>query len=221
MKFDQSGLNVYFGNNLKPYKERKVKILNGSHTALVPVAYLSNIDTVREAMEDQYVGAFVKQYIWNEVIPTIDLEQSEMDKFANAVLERYQNPFVRHELLSIALNSMSKFKSRMLPSILENLENNRFPKLALFSLASLIAFYKGVRSGFKIPLNDEAQFLNLFASLWEEKTPEDVVLNVLSLPHWETTRLKPADVVDYVTKQVKLILTSGMTNALKTVIGAV
>lgn len=220
LPFDLAGLNVYFVDVLKPYKERKVKILNGSHTAMVPVAYLYGIDTVKEAVSDSVVGKFVKHYIWDEVIPTIDLPKADMDKFANAVLERYLNPFVRHELMSIALNSMSKYKSRILPSVLERLEHDAFPKLALFSLASLITFYKGERNGEPILLQDEQAFLDLFKSLWATNDINHIVKTVLSLPHWETDRLSQPDVLTYVTDMVKQISDKGMKQALEHVLEA-
>ncbi|MDY0209986.1 MAG: tagaturonate reductase [Acholeplasma sp.] len=215
LPFDSAGLNVYFVDNLKPYKERKVKILNGSHTAMVPVAYLYGIDTVKESVNDVVVGKFIRNYIWNEIIPTIDLPKEEMNAFANAVLERYLNPFVRHELMSIALNSMSKYKSRILPSVLQRLSENQFPKLALFSLAALIVFYKGDRNGQKINLQDDQHFLDLYQSLWATKDSNLVVKEVLSLSHWDTKRLIKEDVLAYVQSCVSSILTKSMKEALK------
>ena len=111
---DKSGLNVIFADDITPYKQRKVKILNGSHTAMVPVAYMSGIDTVRESVEDDDVGRFVQELVNDEIKPTIDLPKDEMDAFASSVIERFKNPFIRHELMSIALNSTTKFKTRLL-----------------------------------------------------------------------------------------------------------
>ncbi len=113
---DKSGLNVIFADDITPYKQRKVKILNGSHTAMVPVAYMSGIDTVRESVEDDDVGRFVQELVNDEIKPTIDLPKDEMDAFASSVIERFKNPFIRHELMSIALNSTTKFKTRLLPT---------------------------------------------------------------------------------------------------------
>lgn len=214
LPFDAAGLNVYFVDYLKPYKERKVKILNGSHTAMVPVAYLAGIDTVKESVNDPLVGKFIRNYIWDEIIPTIDLPKADMDLFANAVLERYLNPFVRHELMSIALNSMSKYKSRILPSVLERLSTKAFPKLALFSLAALIVFYKGERGSEKINLKDDQHFLDLYQSLWATNDSDYVVKEILGLSHWETARLISEDVLTYVQKQVKSILENNMEVAL-------
>ena len=220
LPFDQAGLNVYFVDVLKPYKERKVKILNGSHTALVPIAYLCGIDTVKEAVNDPLVGKFIQNLIYQEVIPTIDLPKADMDKFARAVLERYQNPFVRHELMSIALNAMSKYKARILPSVLEQLNLGKFPKLQLFSLAANIVFYRGKRNDEVIKLQDDPQFLSLYQSLWAKGNAHEVVDTILGLPHWETTRLNQSDVKIYVNQQVEAILSLGMRNALQQVLEA-
>ncbi len=220
LPFDQAGLNVYFVDVLKPYKERKVKILNGSHTALVPIAYLCGIDTVKEAVTDPQVGKFIQNLIWQEVIPTIDLPKADMEKFAQAVLERYLNPFVRHELMSIALNSMSKYKSRILPSVLTQLDHGKFPKLQLFSLAANIVFYRGKRNDESIKLQDDPQFLELYQQLWSKGNVTEVVQTVLGLSHWETSRLVQTDVVNYVNQNVEAILSLGMRNALQHVLEA-
>ena len=220
LPFDQAGLNVYFVDVLKPYKERKVKILNGSHTALVPIAYLCGIDTVKEAVTDPQVGQFIQNLIWQEVIPTIDLPQADMDKFAQAVLERYLNPFVRHELMSIALNAMSKYKSRILPSVLNQLDHGKFPKLQLFSLAANIVFYRGKRNDEAIKLQDDPQFLDLYQQLWSKGNVNEVVQTVLGLSHWETSRLVQTDVLTYVNQNVEAILNMGMRNALQHVLEA-
>ena len=141
---DKTGLNVIFADDIHPYKQRKVKILNGSHTALVPVAYLCGIDTVGEAMNDKTIGKFVKDFIFGEVNPTIDLPADQMTAFANSVIERYKNPYIRHELMSIALNSTTKFRTRLLPTLLDYVKiKGKLPQHLLFSLASLIAFHKG------------------------------------------------------------------------------
>lgn len=220
LPFDQAGLNVYFVDVLKPYKERKVKILNGSHTALVPIAYLCGIDTVKEAVTDPQVGQFIQNLIWQEVIPTIDLPQQDMDKFAKAVLERYLNPFVRHELMSIALNAMSKYKARILPSVLNQLDHGKFPKLQLFSLAANIVFYRGKRNEESIKLQDDPQILNLYQTLWSEGNVLEVVKTILGLSLWETNRLVEPDVLQYVHQNVESILQFGMRNALQHVLEA-
>ncbi|MCI5604538.1 MAG: tagaturonate reductase [Clostridia bacterium] len=141
--FHKIGLNVLWTDDVTPYKKRKVRILNGAHTMMVLAAHLAGLETVREAMDDELVFSFMKQGIFEEIIPTLDLPKEELEQFANDVIERFQNPFIKHYLLSIALNSVSKYKVRVLPSVLGYIkEKGSEPKRLVFSLAALIAFYR-------------------------------------------------------------------------------
>ena len=143
LPFDKIGLNVLWTDDVTPYKKRKVRILNGAHTMMVLAAHLAGLETVKEAMDDELVFNFMKTGVFDEIIPTLDLPKDELIQFANDVIERFQNPFIKHYLLSIALNSVSKYQVRVLPSVLEYIkENNKEPKCLVFSLASLIAFYR-------------------------------------------------------------------------------
>ena len=161
------GLNIVFTNNMEPYRTRKVRILNGAHTSLVPVSYLYGINKVRESLEDQVVGKFIQDAIFKEICPTLDLPEQELKQFSNAVLERFRNPYLEHDLISISLNSISKYKTRVLPSVLEYIKiENALPKRLLFSLAALIAFYRGDRNGVNIPLKDDQSVLDFFAAQW-------------------------------------------------------
>lgn len=138
----RAGINVIWTDNVKPYKKRKVRILNGGHTSMVLAARLYGLSTVKECLDDEIVGAFLRKTMFEEIIPTLGSTEEDI-YFGNAVLERFANPFVKHQLLSIALNSVSKFKARVLPTILEYYEKNgRLPKCMTFSLAALIAFYR-------------------------------------------------------------------------------
>ena len=166
---DSTGLNVIFADDIKPYKQRKVKILNGSHTALVPVAYLCGIDTVGESMADPTIGKYVRDFIFDEVNPTIDLPQDQMTSFANSVIERYRNPFIRHELMSIALNSTTKFKTRLLPTLLDYVRIfGKLPEHLIFSFAAIIEFHKGKRGDQDIALKDDPSYLAFWHRLWAE-----------------------------------------------------
>lgn len=166
---DSTGLNVIFADSIKPYKQRKVKILNGSHTAMVPVAYLCGIDTVGEAVNDPVIGRYVHDFIFDEVNPTIDLPQNEMIDFANSVIERYKNPFIRHELMSIALNSTTKFRTRLLPTLEDYIRiKGALPQHLLFSFAAIVEFHKGWRGEQKIELKDDPEYLNHWAKLWAD-----------------------------------------------------
>ena len=143
LPFDKIGLNVLWTDDVTPYKKRKVRILNGAHTMMVLAAHLAGLETVKEAMDDELVFNFMKTGVFDEIIPTLDLPKDELIQFANDVIERFQNPFIKHYLLSIALNSVSKYQVRVLPSVLEYIkENNKEPKCLVFSLAALIALYR-------------------------------------------------------------------------------
>lgn len=142
LPLQKAGYNVVWTDNVDPYKKRKVRILNGAHTSMVLGAYLYGLQTVGECLKDERVSALLKKCIFDEIIPTIG-DTDDNRKFGAAVLERFSNPFIKHMLLSIALNSVSKFKARVLPTILEYKEKfNKYPAGLTFSLAALIAFYR-------------------------------------------------------------------------------
>ena len=142
--FHKIGLNVLWTDDVTPYKKRKVRILNGAHTMMVLAARLAGLETVGEAMEDELIYSFMHKGVFEEIIPTLDLPKEELVEFANAVIERFKNPFIKHYLLSIALNSVSKFKVRDLPSLLGYMDEfGKEPNCLVFSLAALIKFYKG------------------------------------------------------------------------------
>nr|MCR4624362.1 tagaturonate reductase [Lachnospiraceae bacterium] len=139
---EKAGINVIWTDDVKPYKKRKVRILNGGHTPMVLAARLYGLSTVKECLDDPLINKYLNKAIFEEIIPTLGHEEEDIP-FGKAVLERFSNPFVKHQLLSIALNSVSKFKTRVLPTILEYREKNgSLPKCLTFSLAALIAFYR-------------------------------------------------------------------------------
>ena len=167
--FNQEAFNVKLVNDLTVYRDLKVRILNGTHSALVPVAYLLGIDTVREAVEDTRVGKFIRQLIFNEIVPTIKIDSSECEEFAYDVLERFANPFIEHHLMSIALNSLAKFKTRDLPIILDyQAQFKCIPAHLSLSLAALLVFYRGsFAKREQIDLVDDVQFIAYFKSSWD------------------------------------------------------
>ena len=178
---DKAGLSVKYVNDLTPYRTQKVRILNGAHTALTPVAYLRGLRTVRESVEDSYCGSFIKKVIFDEVIPTLDSPENELKQFATDVLERFQNPFIRHELKSIALNSISKFKVRVLPTLLEyHKRTGTLPANLIFSFAALIRFYKGEWKGESLPVSDSSEVMAFFNEVWKHKDTGHVAKSVLS-----------------------------------------
>ena len=139
----QCGLNVILTSDIEMYHTRKVRILNGAHTSLVPYALLSGFDTVKSCMDDETMLNHVKKCVFDEIVPTLDLPKEELLEYAENVLTRFSNPYIKHYLASIALNSVSKFRVRVLPSILEYIKRyDKMPETLLFAFAKLIDFYK-------------------------------------------------------------------------------
>lgn len=220
LKLTECSLNIRIVADIKPYKERKVAILNGAHTALVPVAWLCGLDTVGEAMQDDDVRRFVEKAIHQEIIPVLDLPAAELREFADAVTGRFQNPYIRHQLLSIALNGMTKFRTRILPQLLAGRQNGAYPVRLTFALAALIAFYRGERAGERYPLQDDEQWLTRYQQLWPrvgtDLTLQELVDAVLSdNAHWgEDLTLLPG-LTAQVTTCLENIRVQGMRQALK------
>lgn len=143
LPLDRVGLNVIWTDNLEPYRTRKVRILNGAHTSMVPRGLLKGFDTVKSCIDNPEMFKFIKQCIFDEIIPTLDLPREQLIDYANSVLRRFANPYIKHYLSSIALNSVSKFKVRVLPSILEYIKRYNNPPTALMTaFGALISFYK-------------------------------------------------------------------------------
>lgn len=143
LPFMKVGLNVIWTDDMTPYRTRKVRILNGAHTSSVPAAFLYGLETVGEMMDHEVMGEYVRSVIYDEIIPSIDLDRDMLTEFADAVIERFKNPFIKHYLISILLNSTSKFKARVLPSIKEYYgKYGKLPEKLTFSMAALIAVYK-------------------------------------------------------------------------------
>ncbi|WP_318356871.1 tagaturonate reductase [Enterobacter sp.] len=222
LRLDKYPLNVLIVDDIKPYKERKVAILNGAHTALVPVAWQSGLDTVGEAMNDSEICAFVEKAIYEEIIPVLDLPRDELESFASAVTGRFRNPYIKHQLLSIALNGMTKFRTRILPQLLKGQQaNGKLPARLTFALAALIAFYRGERNGEAYPVQDDAHWIERFQQLWSQHrdrqlSTSELVRAVLSVSdHWEQDLTQVAGLVEQVSLDLDAILLQGMRNAVK------
>ncbi|MFJ0492547.1 tagaturonate reductase [Citrobacter werkmanii] len=222
LRLDKYPLNVLIVDDIKPYKERKVAILNGAHTALVPVAWQAGLDTVGEAMNDAEIRAFVEKAIYEEIIPVLDLPRDELASFASAVTGRFCNPYIKHQLLSIALNGMTKFRTRILPQLLAGQQaSGKLPTRLTFALAALIAFYRGERNGESYPVQDDAHWMTRFQQLWSQHhdrqiSTEDLVKAVLAVTeHWEQDLTEVSGLVEQVTADLDSILLNGMREAVK------
>mgnify|MGYP004434635523 FL=1 len=142
LPFQKAGFNVIWTDNVALYKKMKVRILNGSHTSLVFPSLLCNVETVGESLKDEQLNAFLNTCLFDYILPMLD-NTDEIKSFANAVLERFSNPYIRHLWKSISLNSVSKFTARVLPTVNDYIDKkNLMPKPLVFSLACLIEYYK-------------------------------------------------------------------------------
>lgn len=222
------GLNTVITDDLSLYRTRKVRILNGAHTAMTPVAYLYGMNTVAKSIEHDVVGRFVKELIDEEIIPTLDLPVKELQSYAKSIIERFENPYIQHFLHSISLNSMSKFKTRNLPTLLEYKERQqKLPRKLVFSLSALISFYKGKRGNEVIQLSDDPEVLQLFKDEWStyDGSIESIRKIVSSVLGYETLWEMDLNIVSGLTDAVSNYLFEieqiGIKDAIKTVIGEI
>ena len=163
------------------FRTRKVRILNGSHTTMVPVGLLHGTKTVSDILKNDFLKTFLSQTLFDEIIPSVDLDKQQLNDYAHSVLERFSNPFIIHKLESISLNSISKFKVRVLPSLISYFRKQRkVPKNLTFSMAALIYFYGKEVSKHPYPLKDDPEIIAFFNKIWSERNIEKVVLETLS-----------------------------------------
>lgn len=165
LKLAGANLNIRLVDDITPYKKRKVGILNGGHTALVPVALLAGLETVGAAINDEQVGGYLADTLAQEIIPALPLPKDELQQFARDVLLRFRNPYIQHRLASIALNSWSKFAARIAPQLLRYVEvQGQLPQRLVLALAATIRLYRGD----VIALSDDAATLDWFAAAWRD-----------------------------------------------------
>lgn len=187
----QAGLGVVFTQDVSPYKLRKVRMLNGAHTSMVLGAYLAGHETVGDCMADETMRAYMSRALYDEIMPTLDLPKESLEEFAAAIFERFSNPFNRHLLLSIALNSQAKFRARVLPTIKEYAKRKgELPAILTFSMAAFIAFYCGHQkadgsfagmraAGNEYPIVDDQFVLDFFTGM-QGKKPGEIAHAVLT-----------------------------------------
>ncbi len=213
----EAGLDAVFVRDQAPYRTRKVRFLNGAHTATIPAAYLAGFDFVDEVVADPFFGKYMRTLLFEEVYPTIDLPDDEKTAFASAIVERFANPFAMHRLLSIALNSVSKWKVRVLPSLLDYLKiKGQLPKVLSFSLAALIAFYRneggtGLGRVNAYPVADSDGIAAFFEEQWKNCDIPELVKNVLArTDFWDMDLNTVPGLTDNVTANLKKIQADGI-----------
>ncbi len=218
---DKAGLNVLFVPSEAPYHERKVTLLNGPHTVLSPVGYLSGLDTVKQCVEDPEIGQFVRKVMYGELLETLNLPKPELEKFADSVVERFVNPYVKHFVTSIMLNSFPKYRTRDLPGLKTYLERKgELPKGLVLGLAAIITYYKGGKRGdVEIIPNDDAAIMELLKDLWATGDTRKVAEGVLAAEFiWGENLNEIPGLADLVTADLDLIRNEGMRAAVRTVI---
>lgn len=223
---DKAGLPVIFTDNQTPYKQRKVRILNGAHTSFVLASYLAGNDYVLKSMEDKLVYDFMHHTIYDEVIPTLTLPEKELNDFAQAVIARFHNPYVKHALLSIALNSVSKWRARCLPSLFGYIDKTgELPKHLTFSIAALMAFYTGQemrdkalignRDGEEYKILDDESVLEFFAKNSHKEAAEFVRLFIGNEEFFGQDLNKIEGLTESVSKYLEEIRQLGMRKAME------
>ncbi|MDD6380675.1 MAG: tagaturonate reductase [Lachnospiraceae bacterium] len=232
LPFKKSGLNVHVVPEVAPYKKRKVRILNGAHTGFVLGAYLAGFDIVRDCMHDDYVHGFMNKLLFDEVIPILPLDKRDCEDFAAAVTDRFNNPFVDHQLMSISLNSTSKWKARDLPSLLEYEEKfGKLPEALCMGFAAYIAFYSTDlqrreddalvakrSSGNEYRIQDDSWVLDFY---WDHRDSDDrtLVHDVLSNTEmWDQDLTQVKDLEETVAKDLELIRKDGAKAAYASVL---
>lgn len=222
----KSSVDVVFAKDIEPYKQRKVRLLNGAHTSLVMGAYLAGKKTVDECMNDKLLNDYLNKCMFSEILPHIDLDKKELSDFANSVIERFKNPYLNHQLLDITLNSTSKWKARVLPSLLDYVKNNeKLPKHLVFSFASYLAFYMGIEKTDKgyynrfeeleYPVRDDEKVLELFASQKDTELAKlvDTIMSDESLWGQDLTKIDGFE--QAVVAHLKTIKKKGVLSAMK------
>lgn len=218
---DKAGLHVLFVPSEAPYHERKVTLLNGPHTVLSPTGYLSGLNTVKECCEDPLIGRFVHKVMFEELMETLNLPKDELEKFASDVMDRFRNPFVKHFVTSIMLNSFPKYKTRDLPGLKVYLERKgELPKGLVFGLAAICTYYKGGKRGEdEIVPNDDPKIMSALTELWASGDVAKVADGVLANDYiWgEDLRLVPG-LQSMLTDMLGKIASEGMRAAVESIL---
>ena len=202
----EAGLNVIVTDNMQPYRERKVRLLNGPHTTMTPLALLAGIDTVGDVMKDPDFSQFINDEMYDEISPMIDLPKEELAMYAEAIKERFNNPFVRHELTSIALNSISKCEYRLIPGLVQNIERTgKLPQRIVLAISAWLMIYGPYQS--PVEAQDTPEVMS---ALEELKQADDYVTAVLThSDFWGTDLTQYPELVTQVKRDIAAIEAEG------------
>lgn len=213
LPFGKTNLDVKIVSDMQPYRTRKVRILNGAHTAMVPFSLLFGNKTVKESVDDPFTGSFIQDAVFHEIIDTLDMDKTELNSFADEVFDRFRNPFIIHNLASIALNSISKFKVRVLPSLLEYMKlHKKVPTNLTFAFAALIRFYKGTWKEQTLPVNDSEEIVTNFTEIWKLNDYLPIAKKVLGIVEYWGEDLS---IIDNLAEAVALALSEIDANGIE------
>ena len=214
LPLDKAGLHVIFMPTIKQFRDKKVRILNGSHTGMVPIGLQIGCETVMDAFNNADLEAFVNTMVAEEVIPMIEEDQEELKVFASGILERFYNPYIRHMLKTISLNSLSKWETRNFPTVLDNWKKaGKVAEKELFTFAALLTLYSG-----KVDFtpDDTAEHVEFIQKVWNSDDVEATVKAIVENRNiWTVDFTEVAPFVEKVAGYVKVILAEGMAAALK------
>ncbi|OMQ10495.1 tagaturonate reductase [[Flexibacter] sp. ATCC 35103] len=213
LPFHKTDLNVKIVDDIRPFKMIKVRILNGAHTAMVPFSLLYGNKLVMETVDGDFTGKFVNSVI-SEISETLDMDKNEITAYSEEVMDRFKNPFIKHALADIALNSVSKFKVRVLPSLLGYYNaNKKLPVNLTFSLASLIRFYKGTWNGQSLPVKDGEDIVSFFNGLWKSDDYEKIArLTLQNKSFWDEDLTEIPGLTKAITVALEEIDANGIEN---------
>ncbi len=217
LPFEKAGLPIQVVDDVTPYKQRKVRILNGAHTSMILGAFLAGKNIVRDCMQDENIRAYLNKAMFEEIIPTLDLPKEELSTFAASVIDRFDNPYIDHQLLDISLNSASKWKARVMPSVTEYAKRTgELPRCLTFSFAAFIAFYhKGERNGEPYPVRDDAWVLEFFDAHKDDSCDALAHAVVNNEKMWDGELAKLDGFEAAVAKDLKRIEETGMYEAMR------
>lgn len=225
LPFDKANLNVVVCDDISPYRKRKVRILNGAHTSNVPAAYLAGLETVEQMMTDNVTGPFANSIIFDEIIPSIDLDKDMLTHYAQDVVTRFKDKTLNHKLISILMNCTSKIKARVLPSILESRARGILPQKLCFALAAYICLYKNAdtvpvkvirEQGDSGEFRDDQEAVDILHNAWAyyQNTEASAILTVKSVLSknelWGSDLSVDIDLCTYTAKLLHAIVSDGI-----------
>ena len=215
LPLDKAGLNVLFMDDIKAFRAKKVRILNGSHTAMVPVAMQMGCATVMDAFNTPAVEKYINSMVAEEVLPMIDEDQEELKKFANKILERFYNPYIKHYLKDISLNSLSKWETRNFSTVYDNSKKTgKIAERTVFSLAALLVLYSG-KSEVKFTPNDTPEFVEFIQQTFNANNIEQWVSGILNKKKiWTVDLSSVKGLEEAIVRNVKNILDNGITKTI-------